>query len=54
MSKNNQLTTTGVIGSGSFGTAVANLLAINSDVLIYSRKEKLVEAINTEHRHPTF
>lgn len=28
----------GVIGAGNFGTAVANLLAINNDVLLYTRK----------------
>ncbi len=54
MSKNNQHSCVGVVGSGSFGTAVANLLAFNTDVLIFSRKQHLVEAINTEHRHPVF
>lgn len=54
MSKNNHNTFTGVIGSGSFGTAVANLLAINTDVLIFSRRDDLVQAINEEHRHPVF
>lgn len=37
----------GVIGSGSFGTAVANLLAYNSDVLLFSRKPETVEEINS-------
>jgi glycerol-3-phosphate dehydrogenase (NAD(P)+) len=41
----------GVIGSGSFGTAVANLLAINTDVLLFSRKEELVQQINRTHEH---
>ena len=54
MSKNNQHSCVGVIGSGSFGTAVSNLLAINTDVLIFSRREQLVETINKEHRHPGF
>jgi len=35
----------GVIGSGSFGTAVANLLAINRDVLLYARQVEQVENI---------
>ena len=35
----------GVIGAGSFGTAIANLLAYNTDVLIYSRKQEVVDAI---------
>ncbi len=39
----------GVIGSGSFGTAVAYLLSKNVDVLIYSRKASTIEAINIRH-----
>lgn len=42
----------GVIGVGSFGTAIANLLAYNTDVILYSRKPALVESINTHHFHP--
>jgi glycerol-3-phosphate dehydrogenase (NAD(P)+) len=38
----------GVIGAGSFGTAISNLLAHNTDVLLYSRNSELVEKINTE------
>ena len=41
----------GVIGAGSFGTAIANLLAINTDVLLYNRTEEVVERINREHRN---
>lgn len=41
----------GVIGTGSFGTAIANLLAHNVDVLMYSRKPEVVEAINQTHRN---
>ncbi|HMV13825.1 MAG: NAD(P)-dependent glycerol-3-phosphate dehydrogenase [Chitinophagales bacterium] len=37
-----------VIGAGSFGTAVANLLAENGEVLFYSRRPEAVEIINTE------
>lgn len=37
----------GVIGAGSFGTAVANLLAENGPVLLYSRKEDVVTRINS-------
>jgi len=44
--------TVGVIGAGSFGTAVANLLACNADVLLYSRKPDLVDAINSTHINP--
>ena len=41
----------GVIGAGSFGTAIANLLAINTGVLLYSRTGEVVEQINREHRN---
>lgn len=35
----------GIIGAGSFGTAMANLLALNTDVLVYSRSPELVEQL---------
>lgn len=41
----------GVIGAGSFGTAVANLLAYNADVLLFSRSQETVDAINQTHAH---
>jgi glycerol-3-phosphate dehydrogenase (NAD(P)+) len=41
----------GVLGAGSFGTAIANLLAANSEVLLFSRKAETVEAINKTRRH---
>ncbi|TNE55173.1 MAG: NAD(P)H-dependent glycerol-3-phosphate dehydrogenase [Bacteroidetes bacterium] len=41
----------GVIGAGSFGTAIANTLAQNADVLLFSRKAETVEEINNSHRH---
>ncbi len=37
--------TVGIIGAGSFGTAMANLLALNTDVLVYSRNPELVEQL---------
>ncbi len=37
----------GVIGTGSFGMAITRLLAINAEVLIYSRKPEVAEEINT-------
>lgn len=37
-----------VIGAGSFGTAVANLLAENGKVLFYSRRPEAVDIINRE------
>lgn len=41
----------GVLGAGSFGTAVANVLAHNSDVLMFSRREDTVLAINAQKEH---
>jgi len=37
----------GVIGAGSFGTTVANLLAENSQVLIYARSKELFTQMST-------
>jgi glycerol-3-phosphate dehydrogenase (NAD(P)+) len=39
----------GVVGSGSFGLALANLLAENRDVILYSRRAEVADAINTNH-----
>jgi glycerol-3-phosphate dehydrogenase (NAD(P)+) len=36
----------GVLGAGSFGTAIANLLSQNVDVLLFSRRAETVENIN--------
>lgn len=41
----------GVVGAGSFGTAIAKLLSHNTDVLIYGRQESLVESINKKQIH---
>lgn len=47
-----KLETVGVIGAGSFGIAIANLLAINTEVVLYARRESQVEEINTRRfRH---
>lgn len=43
------LKTVGVVGSGSFGMAVANLLAYNTNVLVFTRKPETVTAINNDH-----
>ena len=39
----------GVIGIGSFGTAISNLLAEKNNVLVYARDEAVVKAINETH-----
>ncbi len=41
----------GVIGAGSFGTAISNLIAYNANVLLFSRQRDLVEQINNTHQH---
>jgi len=41
----------GVIGAGSFGTAVANLLAENNDVILYARNIDVVNQINNSKEH---
>ncbi len=51
MSKANSLGCVGVVGAGSFGTAIANLLAINADVVLFSRTQEVVDRINAEHRN---
>lgn len=33
----------GVIGAGSFGTTIANILTLNREVILYARKEETVE-----------
>src|SRR5688572_22423139 len=35
----------GVIGAGNFGSAIANIIAVNRRVLLYARDEKVVEQI---------
>lgn len=39
----------GIIGMGSFGTAIANLIAANTNVLWYGRNETVIKAINDNH-----
>jgi glycerol-3-phosphate dehydrogenase (NAD(P)+) len=41
----------GVIGSGSFGITVSKLLSENTEVLLFSRKQELVDKINSTHHH---
>ena len=44
----------GVIGAGSFGTTVANLLAENSEVLIYARSSELFNQMIKERRSNSY
>lgn len=44
-SKNSSNQTVGVIGAGSFGTAVANILAENAKVLLYARTPETLEGL---------
>jgi glycerol-3-phosphate dehydrogenase (NAD(P)+) len=41
----------GVIGAGSFGTAVADLISKNCQVLLFSRRNEVVEAISSGEPH---
>lgn len=41
----------GIIGGGSFGTAIAKLLSLNCDVLIYLRNPEIVDSINKQEEH---
>lgn len=44
-----------VIGAGSFGTALANVLAVNcEEVRLWGREPTVVEAINTKHENTTY
>ncbi|WP_026955342.1 NAD(P)H-dependent glycerol-3-phosphate dehydrogenase [Algoriphagus vanfongensis] len=40
----------GVVGVGSFGTAIANMLAEKSAVIVYARKSEVVDEINSLHQ----
>ncbi|MDR0514391.1 MAG: NAD(P)-dependent glycerol-3-phosphate dehydrogenase [Coriobacteriaceae bacterium] len=45
----------GVIGAGSWGTALAQLLAKNdNDVALWARKESVIASINAEHVNPRY
>jgi len=43
--------TIGVIGAGSFGNAIANLLAENNEVILFARNIEVVNAINIDRQH---
>jgi glycerol-3-phosphate dehydrogenase (NAD(P)+) len=39
----------GVVGVGSFGAAIANILAAKNPVMVYARKREVVDEINNSH-----
>jgi len=39
----------GVIGGGRFGATIANLLAVNTDVILYVRRQEVADRLNTKH-----
>lgn len=43
-----------VIGAGSWGTAVANLVAIKQPVVLWARRPELAENINSRQRNPDY
>ena len=50
-SKNTAKDVVGVIGAGSFGTVIANLLAVNQEVLLYARREEVRRDIVEKQVH---
>ncbi len=44
----------GVIGGGAWGTALAQVMASNEDVVLWAREPQVVDAINTAHENPDF
>jgi len=39
----------GILGSGSFGTAICNLIGQNKDVLLYARRQSIVDEVNNNN-----
>ena len=46
--------TIGVIGGGAWGTALAQVMAPDEDVILWAREHQVVTAINADHRNPDF
>lgn len=44
----------GVIGAGSFGSVIANLIAANKPVLLYARRKEVVETLRKERRYKQY
>jgi glycerol-3-phosphate dehydrogenase (NAD(P)+) len=49
--KNSSDKPVGVIGAGNFGSAIANIIALNRKVLLYARDERVVESILDKRTH---
>jgi glycerol-3-phosphate dehydrogenase (NAD(P)+) len=43
-----------VVGAGAWGTALANAMAQDADVLLWAREMDVVEAVNATHQNPAF
>jgi glycerol-3-phosphate dehydrogenase (NAD(P)+) len=43
-----------VVGAGAWGTALANAMAAQEDVLVWAREPDVAAAINTDHANPLF
>lgn len=44
-----------VIGAGSWGTALSQVLALNGhEIMLWARKEEVVQSINTQHVNPRY
>jgi glycerol-3-phosphate dehydrogenase (NAD(P)+) len=43
-----------VIGGGSWGTALASVLAVQHEVRLWARDQKIVDGINQDHRNPNY
>ena len=46
--------TIGVIGGGAWGTALAQVMAAEEDVILWAREHQVVTAINVLHENPDF
>ena len=47
-------TRVGVIGAGSWGTAVARIVSTNAEVVLWARNDEIVVSINGDHRSPDY
>lgn len=48
--KNTSIKPVGVVGAGTFGTAVANMLSLNREVILYARKDEAVEEMRSTRK----